>query len=74
MSTSNQAYENKEMQSRFETLQQQNSSNGRLAKLMSAMRDGSEIQIYLDLEEKNVLLIKEWLAMESCGMMRSQTA
>ena len=46
------AYENKEMWSRFEELQQQNSSIGRLAILMSAMCDESEIQNYLDPEEK----------------------
>ena len=40
------------MQSRYEELQQQNSSIGRLAILMSAMCDESEIQNYLDLEEK----------------------
>ena len=53
---------NKEMQSRFEELQQQNSSIGRLAKLMSAKHDESETQKYLEPEEKkNVLLMKESL-------------
>ena len=47
------AYMNKEMQCRFEELQQQNSRIGSFAIiLMSAMQVESEIQSHLDLDEK----------------------
>ena len=50
---------NKDIKSRFVELQQQNSRIGRMIILMSALQDENQILNYLDLEEKNVLLMKE---------------
>ena len=57
---------NKERKSRFVELQKQNSRIGRMKIPMSALQDENQILNYLDLEKRNVLLMKDWLGTRRC--------